>query len=74
LVVWAASNTRHKVCPEFLSWVFSFLGGLSDIVVLRSIMLDNAASYRPSAEFHTREKLAWAETGAERSFETIPDC
>ena len=43
-----------------------------EFVKVRSTMLEDAPVYRPFIETYTDEKLGWAETGAEHSFEKFP--
>ncbi|WP_375404107.1 GFA family protein [uncultured Sphingomonas sp.] len=64
--------TRHYFCPRCMSWLFTRPEGMDDFVNVRSTLLDNARSYRPFMETYTGEKLAWAATGAMRSFDTLP--
>lgn len=64
--------TRHHFCAHCMSWLFTHPSGMPDFVNVRATLLDNAASYRPYIETHTREKLPWASTGAVHGYETFP--
>jgi len=63
---------RHLFCPRCLSWMFSQPKGMDAFVLVRSTLLDDAASYRPFIETRTAEKLPWATTPAVHSFEDYP--
>lgn len=64
--------TRHYFCPDCMSWLFTRPEGMDAFVNVRSTMLDDTRGYRPFVETYTSEKLAWATTGAVRSFEAFP--
>jgi hypothetical protein len=63
---------EHHHCQWCKSWLFT-TGGAPGIVNVRATLLDDPAWFAPWAETQTAEKLAWAETGAGRSFERFPD-
>jgi hypothetical protein len=65
--------TRHHFCPHCLSWMFTRLEGLDDMVNLRAPMLDDHGWIVPFVEFWTQEGLPWARTPARHSFATQPD-
>lgn len=65
-------GTCHYFCPSCLSWLFTRPEGLPGFVNLRSMMLDNAANYRPFVETWTSEMLPWATTGATHSYVGFP--
>lgn len=64
--------TRHFFCGYCMSWLFTRPEGVGDFVNVRSTMFENAADYRPFIETFTKEKLAWASTGATHSFDGFP--
>jgi len=66
--------TRHYFCPHCLSWMFTRPEGMDFFVNLRSTMLDGDVPARlaPFVETFTAEKLPFAQTGAVRSFATLP--
>ncbi len=63
---------RHFFCDFCKSWIFTRLPGIDDVVNVRAMMFNDAASYRPFVETYTIEKLPWAHTGAEHSFDRFP--
>jgi hypothetical protein len=67
-------TTRHYFCPHCMTWMFTRPEGMDFFVNLRSTMLDGnlAAQLAPFVETFTDEKLPFAETGAVKSFGTIP--
>jgi hypothetical protein len=74
----AIGGTHHPVqhhwhCPRCKSWMFTRVEGFEWFVNLRATMLDDHAWVAPFVELWTREKLAWAQTGAARGFETAPE-
>ena len=64
--------TRHYFCPHCMSWMFTRPEGLDWFVNFRSTMLDDPEGFAPFVETWTVEKLAFAETGAVHSYETLP--
>ena len=65
------ADIHHYFCPHCMTWMFTRPQGM-DFVNVRPTMLEDAAWFRPYMETYTRTKLAFAETGAARSFETFP--
>jgi len=65
-------EVQHFFCPSCLTWVFSKPKRLPGFVNLRSSMLDDTSDIAPFIETCTEDKLAFAETGAPRSFEKFP--
>jgi hypothetical protein len=53
-----------------MSWMFT--RWQSDLVNVRSTLLDDAADHRPFLESCIEERLPWARTGAVHSFEGFP--
>lgn len=64
--------TRHFFCPYCMSWMFTRAEGMDWFVNVRATMLDEHAWFAPFVETWTREKLAWASTGAPHSFAEQP--
>ena len=65
--------TRHYFCPHCMSWMFTRPEGLDWFVNFRSTMLDDPEGFAPPfVETWTSERLAFAETGAVHSYETLP--
>ena len=64
--------TAHYFCSYCMSWLFTRLEGMDDVVNVRATMMDNAQLYSPFAETYTSEKLPWAHTPAKHSFKQFP--
>ena len=62
-------EARHHHCDHCKSWLFTRWG---DMVNLRATMLDDPGWFEPFLETWTREKLPWASTPAQHSFEEFP--
>ncbi|MFK0332655.1 GFA family protein [Rhizobium sp. NPDC090275] len=65
--------SHHYFCPHCMTWMFTKTEGMEWFVNLRPTMLDDASWFTPFIETWTREKLAFAETGAEHSYEALPE-
>jgi hypothetical protein len=65
------AENQQLYCPDCKNWLFTRPAGLP-FVNFRPAMLDDAGWVRPILETMTRERLAFAETGAEFSFEGFP--
>jgi hypothetical protein len=65
-------EAHHHFCPHCMTWMFTWPEGMDWFVNLRATMLDDTGWYRPFIETFVSEKLAFAETGAVRSYETYP--
>ena len=65
-------SSRHYFCPHCMSWMFTRPEGLDFFVNLRPSMLDDPSGLAPFIETYTSEKLAWATTPAEHSYEKYP--
>ena len=63
----------HNFCPHCMSWMFTRVTGMDFMVNVRPTMFDQAEWGRPFMETCTEEKLAFAETGAVRSFARFPE-
>lgn len=64
---------RHHHCGWCKSWLYTEVVGHSELINVRATLLDDPYWFAPWAETQTAEKLAWAVTGAERSFERFPE-
>ena len=64
-------DLQHMFCGACMTWVFTRPVGFP-FVNVRPTMLDEAGWFAPFAETCAAEKLAWADTGAARSFERFP--
>lgn len=64
--------TRHFFCSHCMSWLFTRPEGIASFVMVRSVMLDDTAGIAPFIETWTREKLAFATTGAVHSYAGFP--
>lgn len=64
--------SRHYFCPHCMSWMFTRPEGVDFFVNLRPTMLDDTSWFTPFIETFTSEKLPWAATGAQHSYETFP--
>ena len=67
-----AEAVQHFFCPSCLTWVYSKPQRIAGFVNLRASMLDDTSDIAPFMETWTSEKLAFAETGAARSFPQFP--
>ena len=65
-------KTRHYFCPQCMSWLYTCPDGQDDLINVRATMFDDAQSFAPFIETYMCEKLPWAETSAEHSFERFP--
>lgn len=65
-------TSRHYFCPHCMSWMFTRPEGVDFFVNLRPTMLDDTSWFTPFIETFTSEKLPWAATGAQHSYETFP--
>ena len=69
----AGTPLDHRFCPDCLTWMFTRIEG-RDFVNIRPTMFDTAPDWScPFMETMTAEKLAWARTGAARSFAGFPE-
>lgn len=62
----------HFFCPDCMTWMFTRFAVMADFVNVRSTMLDDPALSEPFMETMTSEKLPWATTPAQRSYEGFP--
>jgi hypothetical protein len=64
---------KHWFCTHCKNWVYTQPHAMDFFVNVRPTMLDQHAWVKPFVEVYTRERLAWATTGALHSFATQPD-
>lgn len=64
---------HHMFCGECMTWMFTRIEGMDDVVNLRPTMLDDARWVVPYAETFTEERLPWAKTPAVHSFAKFPE-
>lgn len=62
----------HHHCDWCKSWLFTTPHADLGFVNVRATLLDDPGWFAPWMETQTAEKLPWAETGAERSFDRFP--
>ncbi|MFN4185550.1 MAG: GFA family protein [Hyphomonas sp.] len=65
------TENQQMFCPHCKNWLFTRLPG-QPFVNFRPGMLDDASWVRPIIETMTRERLPYAQTGAEFSYEGFP--
>ena len=66
-------RSRQYFCPSCMSWLYTRPEGAEGFINVRSTTLGNAARHRPLIDVHLREGLGWAESGAPKRFEAVPD-
>jgi hypothetical protein len=64
-------DTHHYFCPHCMTWLFTRPEGMP-FVNVRPTMLNDVGWFRPFMETYTSTRLAFAETGAVRSFAEFP--
>jgi hypothetical protein len=62
----------HYFCPYCMSWMFTRVPG-TPMVNVRATMLDDTTGFEPFVETYTSEKLPWATTPAEHTFDKFPE-
>ena len=67
-----APERSHFYCASCLNIIYSRIAGADDRINLRTSLLDEAASFAPSVELMTDEKLPWAEVPARHSYAKCP--
>ena len=73
VVAGASAEAGHHFCPDCMTWMFTRPAGLDFFVNVRPTMLEETGWYSPFIETYTSEKLAWATTPAEHSYEKFPE-
>jgi hypothetical protein len=63
---------QHFFCDYCMTWMFTRPAGMDWFVNVRPTMLDDPSWFTPFMETYTKEKLPWAVTPAEHSYETLP--
>ena len=64
---------RHHHCSWCKSWVYTEAVAHPESIYVRATLLDDPYWFAPWVETQTAEKLAWAVTGAQRSFARFPE-
>ena len=67
------TGPTHMFCSSCMTWLYTVPEGMDDFVNVRSTMFDDAGEHRPFIETYRSEGLAWANSGAARSYETEPE-
>lgn len=62
----------HMFCPSCMTWMYTRIAGLPDLVNVRAPLFDDPAWNTPYLETMTDEKLPWATTPARQSFAGFP--
>jgi hypothetical protein len=65
-------DVRHFFCPHCMSWMFTRPQAIPGFVNVRSTLFDAVAGLEPYVETYVSEKLPWATTPADESFEQFP--
>ena len=65
-------DAHHYFCPYCMSWMFTRVDAMGDLVSVRAMLCDDARAFVPFIETYTSEKLPWATTPAVHSFERYP--
>lgn len=63
---------RHFGCPSCMTWMFTRLSFMPDVVNVRSVLLEDPRWTLPFMETQTAERLDWARTPASHSYERFP--
>ena len=67
------TGPEHMFCGSCMSWLFTVPDGVEGLVNVRSSMFGNAPAHRPFIDVHLGEGFGWAESGAPRRFDTVPE-
>ena len=67
------TGPTHMFCGFCMTWLYTVPEGMDDFVNGRSSLFDDAAEHRPFIETHRAEALAWAPSGAARTYDTVPE-
>ena len=73
VVAGASPEAGHHFCPDCMTWMFTRPAGMDFFVNVRPTMLEDTSWISPFIETYTSEKLAWATTSAEHSYEKFPE-
>ncbi len=66
------AEQRHNHCGHCLSWLFTRIAGLEEVVNVRATMFDDLDWFTPFLETATDEKLPWVNVPAQHSYEALP--
>lgn len=67
------ADLQHNSCDHCKTWLFTRIAGVDWFVNVRPTMLEETAWFHPFMETYTRTRLAFAATGAIRSFAEFPE-
>ena len=67
------TGPSHMFCGSCMTWLYTVPEGMDEFVNVRSAMLDDAAEHRPFIETYRGEGFDWANSGAARSYESVPE-
>ena len=62
----------HRFCPDCLTWMFTRITGMDDMVNVRPVLFDDTTWFSPFIETMVVEKLPWATTPAHHRFDGFP--
>lgn len=62
----------HSFCPDCMTWMFTRVIGMPEIVNVRPTMFDRPDWCDPFIETMTSARLPWARTPARHSYEAFP--
>ena len=65
-------DLHHYFCPDCMSWMFTRIDGLDDVVNVRTTLFDEPRWTDPFIETMTAEKLPWVQTPARHRYEGFP--
>jgi hypothetical protein len=65
-------DAHHFFCPYCMSWMFTRVDVMGDLVSVRAMLCDDARGFVPFIETYISEKLPWATTPAVHSFPRYP--
>ncbi len=67
------TGPNHMFCGSCMTWLYTVPEGMDAFVNVRSTLLDNGEEHRPFIEAHRGEGFDWANSGAARTYERVPD-
>ena len=66
------TGPSHMFCGACSTWLYTVPEGMDAFVNVRSAMFESAAEHRPFVDTYRSEGLAWASSGAPKSYEAVP--
>ena len=67
------TGPTHMFCGKCMSWMYTVPEGMDAFVNVRSTLFQNAAEHRPFIETYRRDSMEWANSGAARTYDGVPD-